>query len=321
MEPTPARNIKHHRRGLAYYFHPVQTRDLLYLLSDICRRLDDDVSLEALSKRAGWSRFHLHRAFRQLAGETPKQYTQRLRLTRAVTNLVTTDETVLEVAMAAGFSSHAVFTRAFRRQFDCTPTHYRATALAGASPSDRARHLALTAAITPCIRLFHVPVFDSPRRRPMPVISITRAERAAQPVLFIRRRIARAELQSTLAECFGGLYGHAQKAGLAVAGFPLARYVSTGPGLWTVEPAIPLVTPAPSEGEMQAGFLPGGPVALGVHGGPYDELSETNASIERWIETNGYRTNGAPWEWYVTDPAQHPNRADWRTDVYWPLAP
>ena len=97
MEPVPARNIKHSRRGLAYHFHPVHTRDLLYLLRDICRRLDDDVSLEALSKRAGWSRFHLHRAFRQLAGETPKQYTQRLRLTRAAANLVTTDKTVLEV--------------------------------------------------------------------------------------------------------------------------------------------------------------------------------------------------------------------------------
>ena len=97
----------------------------------------------------------------------------------------------------------------------------------------------------------------------MPVISITRAERAAQAVLFIRRRIARAELPGTLAECFGALYGHAQTAGLAVAAFPLARYVSTGPGLWTVEPAIPLLTPAPSEGEMQAGFRPGGPVALG----------------------------------------------------------
>jgi hypothetical protein len=65
----------------------------------------------------------------------------------------------------------------------------------------------------------------------MPVISITREERAAQPVLLLGRRIPKSELQSTLAECFGTLYGHAQKAGLAIAGFPLVRYVSTGPGL------------------------------------------------------------------------------------------
>jgi AraC family transcriptional regulator len=298
----------------------MQTRDLFYLLRDIGRHLDDDLSLAALARRAGWSRFHLHRTFWRLTGETPKQHTQRLRLTRAAAKLVTSDKTVLEIATAAGFASHEVFTRAFRRQFGRTPSRYRAMAFAGASDADRARHLALTNSITPCIRLFYFRALDSPRRPLMPVISITREERPEQAILFIRRRIARAELQSTLAECFGTMYGRAQKEGLAVAGFPLARYVSTGPGLWIIEPAIPLVMPAPGEGEMQAGFLPGGPVALGIHGGPYDQLGETNAAIERWIEANGFRANGPPWEWYVTDPAEHPNPADWRTEVYWPLA-
>jgi AraC family transcriptional regulator len=298
----------------------MKSRDFLRLLHDIGRHLDDNLSLEALATRAGWSRFHLHRTFRRLAAETPKEHTQRLRLTRAAARLVASDKSVLEIAVDAGFASHEVFTRAFRRQFGRTPAHYRLMAFEGVSDADRTRHLALTDSITPCVHLFHFPVLDSPRRRPMPVISISREERTAQPILSIRRRIARAELQSTLAECFGTLYGHAQKAGLALAGFPLARYVSTGPGLWTIEPAIPLVTPAPGEGEMQAGFLPGGPVALGIHGGPYDLLAETNAAIERWIEANGFRINGAPWEWYVTDPGEHPDPADWRTEVYWPLA-
>jgi AraC family transcriptional regulator len=315
-----ARNIKHSPPGFTYHFDPVQTPALLDLLRDICIRLDRDVSLAALAARSGWSRFHLHRAFRQLAGETPKQYTQRLRLTRAAGTLATTDKTVLEIAIAAGFTSPEVFARAFRRQFERNPAQYRSEAFASASPADRTRHLAVTDASAPCLHLFHAPIVDSPRIRPMSVISITREERAAQPILFIRRRIGSAELQNTLGECFGALFGHAQKRGLAIAGFPLARYVSTGPGLWTVEPAVPLVTPAPGEGELQAGFLQAGPVAKGIHGGPYDELPETNVAIERWIEANGYRVDGPPWEWYVTDPAEHPNPADWRTEVYWPLA-
>ena len=154
----------------------------------------------------------------------------------------------------------------------------------------------------------------------MPTLSISRVERSAQPILFIRRRIARGELQAMLAECFGKLYGYGQKCALPIAGFPLARYVSTGPGLWTVEAAIPLAQPASGEGEMEAGFLPEGPVALAVHAGSYEQLQETNAAVERWIEANGFRVAGAPWEWYVTDPAQHPDPADWRTEVYWPLA-
>jgi AraC family transcriptional regulator len=153
----------------------------------------------------------------------------------------------------------------------------------------------------------------------MPTLSITRQECAAQPILFIRRRVARSELQGMLAECFGKLYGYAQRAGLPLAGFPLARYVSTGPGLWTVEAAVPLVTPSAGEEDMQSGSLPAGPVALGVHAGPYDDLADTHAAIDRWIESNGYRPAGAPWEWYVTDPGEHPDPADWRTEVYWPI--
>jgi effector-binding domain-containing protein len=71
---------------------------------------------------------------------------------------------------------------------------------------------------------------------------------------------------------------------------------------------------------MEAGFLPAGPVALGIHAGAYEQLKDTNAAIERWIETQGYQVGGPHWEWYVTDPGQHPDPADWRTEVYWPLA-
>ena len=307
------------RLGLRLSSRLMQRIDFLYLLRDISKHLDTDLSLEALARRAGWSPFHLHRTFTRLAGETPKQHTQRLRLTRAAARLVTSRDTILEVAIDFGFDSHEVFTRAFRRQFGRSPTQYRLAAFTSVPEADRARHLALTDSITGCVQLFHFPILDSPRRLHMPVISITREERAAQPILFIRRRIARSQLQATLAECFGTLYDHAQKTGLPLAGFPLARYVSTGPGLWTIEPAIPLVTSAPGKGEMEAGFLPGGPVALGIHGGPYEELAETNAAIEQWIETSGFRASGPPWEWYVTDPSEHPNSEDWRTEVYWPL--
>lgn len=141
-----------------------------------------------------------------------------------------------------------------------------------------------------------------------------------QPILFIQRRFPLTELQRTMGECFGALYGHGQTAGLPIAGFPIARYVSTGAGLWTVDFAMPLAEPADATGEMQSGVLVSGPVAFAVHEGPYDRLPETNAAIEKWIEENGYSAGGAPWEAYVTDPGETPDPADWRTEVYWPLS-
>jgi hypothetical protein len=38
------------------------------------------------------------------------------------------------------------------------------------------------------------------------------------------------------------------------------------------------------------------------------------------MDTNGVRPGGAPWETYLTDPADLPDPADWRTEVCWPLA-
>jgi len=38
------------------------------------------------------------------------------------------------------------------------------------------------------------------------------------------------------------------------------------------------------------------------------------------MAANGVRAGGAPWESYVTDPGEHPDPADWRTEVYWPLS-
>ena len=154
----------------------------------------------------------------------------------------------------------------------------------------------------------------------MPTISVTRQQFPGQPLLLIRRRIPRPELQGMLSECFGKLFGHGHKAGLPIAGSPVARYLSVGPGPWTVEAAMPLAAAASSEGEMEAGTLPAGPVAVGVHAGPYEQLPETYAAIEKWMADHGVRAGGAPWESYVTDPGQHPDPADWKTEVYWPLA-
>ena len=82
---------------------------------------------------------------------------------------------------------------------------------------------------------------------------------------------------------------------------------------------MPVATPPHGEGDVEAGTLPGGSGCRRDARGPYDQLTETYAALERWIEANGYRIGGAPWESYITDPADLPDPADWRTEVYWPL--
>ena len=294
------------------------TRKFLVHLGDITRRLDEDVSLGSIARRVGQSRFQYHRTFRGLTGETPKQYTLRLRLERAAGDLIASGRSVAAVALARGFASHEVFTRAFHRQFGVAPKDYRRTGMPGASSRAKSRQRELVQAIGPCVRLHHFSL-NAPRRASMSLLSVTRQTISPMPFLFVRRQASPSEVAGALAEGFGIVFSHCMKAGLELAGHPLARYPVVGP-LMTIEAGVPLVKPAAPEGEMEYSELPGGQVVLAVHGGPYDQLGETHAGVLRWIQEQRLRVAGPHWEWYVTDPAEHPNPADWRTHIYYPLA-
>jgi AraC family transcriptional regulator len=293
-------------------------RAVLRVTHDICRRLDGDCSMATLAARANWSAGHLHRSLGRVLGETPKQYVLRLRLERAAARLATGDEPVLDIALAVGFAGHEVFARAFRRHFATTPTAYRAAALTGASAAERARHRAVVDTAGPCLHLFHLAT-DPPRSTTVDPV-IEHRELVAQPALFIRRRVARDEIARALGECFGAVSLHAQKEGLAFGGPPFARYADSGPGLLTIEAGFSLAAAAPGHGEIESGTLSGGPVVMAVHAGAYDGLPRTFAAIERYLDANDLTASGPPWELYVTDPGDHPDPADWRTEVYWPVA-
>ena len=95
------------------------------LLMHIQARLDEDLGLAALARKAGYSPFHLQRAFRAFVGETPKAYVERLRLERAAVRLWLQGGNILGVALDCGFRTAEGFLRAFRRRFGVTPSTYR----------------------------------------------------------------------------------------------------------------------------------------------------------------------------------------------------
>jgi AraC-like DNA-binding protein len=95
-------------------FKPVQPA-----MAFVAAHADTDLSLLTLAKQAGASPFHLHRIFSASAGETPKHYTLRLRISRGAALLLTSDFSILEITLSCGFASQEAFTRAFRRRCDC----------------------------------------------------------------------------------------------------------------------------------------------------------------------------------------------------------
>jgi AraC family transcriptional regulator len=291
------------------------------VLAFAASHLDEDLSLRALAGQTGLSAFHLHRLFSAAARETPKQFALRLRLGRAAAMLLTTGDSVLEVALSCGFQSHETFCRAFRRRFGTTPSAYRERGFAGGGDrAQAAEHAALVASVGPCLRLLRIPENGRSQNNDM-AYSITKKTISPQPVLLVRRRVKPSEIATVLAEVLGNVFQHAQRNGMALAGQPLTRYLEWGPGLWTIEAGMPVTahTGAGSEGDVRADTLPGGLVATTTHAGAYDKLSEAHAAVQQWIEAEGLKAAGAPWEVYVTDPADYPDPKDWKTEIFWPL--
>ena len=152
--------------------------------------------------------------------------------------------------------------------------------------------------------------------------AIVKSRISPQPVLVVRRRVKPSEIAVVLADVLGRVFQHAQQNGVALAGPPFTRYLEWGPGLITIEAGLPVAAPPKTgaDAEIRVDMLPGGFVATTVHAGPYDQLLNAHAAIQQWIEAQGLTARGAPWETYVTDPADYPDPKDWKTAVYWPLA-
>lgn len=91
--------------------------------------LDEALDLEALAAPACMAPLHFHRVFRGLVGETPLQLHRRLRLERAAWRLAHhPGESVLRIALDAGYDTHESFTRAFGEAFGRAPIEHRALA-------------------------------------------------------------------------------------------------------------------------------------------------------------------------------------------------
>jgi len=88
--------------------------------------LDDPADGAEIARRAFLSRFHFDRLVGAALGETPGSFRRRLLLERAAYELGSTESSVTEIAIGAGYASLEAFERAFRRGFDTTPSAYRA---------------------------------------------------------------------------------------------------------------------------------------------------------------------------------------------------
>ncbi len=78
-----------------------------------------------LARRVGLSRTRLAERFRHFLGESPMAYLTKWRLKLGAEMLLSTEDSIAEVAEAVGYCSEASFNRAFKREFDSPPAQFR----------------------------------------------------------------------------------------------------------------------------------------------------------------------------------------------------
>ena len=100
---------------------------LVNIIQTMERNTEDPISPSDLARGVNMSTRQLERLFRRYLNRSPKRYYMELRLEKARNLLLQTDMSVINVALACGFTSPSHFSKCYRSHFNRTPYRERGT--------------------------------------------------------------------------------------------------------------------------------------------------------------------------------------------------
>ncbi len=104
---------------------PVKPEAIGRVTRYIAEHIDEPLPRARLASVAGFSVPHLHRIFKACVGQSIATYVRRQRLRRAGRKLMMGAVDISEVALAAGYDTHAAFGKAFKQRFGLSPGEFR----------------------------------------------------------------------------------------------------------------------------------------------------------------------------------------------------
>jgi AraC family transcriptional regulator len=275
----------------------------------LVQNLDEPIDLRDLADRVCLSRFHFHRVFQALAGETVGELVRRLRLERAAIGLRTSRTPITELAFEAGYATHEAFIRAFRAAFHCTPSAMRRHKIYdGHLPTPNGVHYGVCAQIR----------FVASRGETTMKVEIRQCEpRKAVcmshqgPYFMIGQTFGRlgewfAETGVDAGARLGLFYDDPDTTPVAelrsdAGAFVPDDFVISDPRVHVIE-------------------VTGGTYAVATHVGPYDGLPNAWCEmVGKWLPTSGYAFGDSPsFEVYLEDCSKVP-ASELHTELYVPV--
>jgi len=284
------------------------------VIERILTNLDESPQLGDLAAAAGLSPFHFHRIFRGMVGETPLEFSRRLRMERAAWRLAHTSAAVTDIAFDAGYETHEAFTRAFRLIYNTSPSGFR----------DKTRpRIEIATGCGVHYRADGSSAAFVPRDTGGQNMEVAIKDMPAMRVA----TVPHVGPYNQINDAFGKLGAIAGPAGLfrrpeaAMVGIYYDDPQTTPSDELRSEAGLRVADDLVLPAGLETHRLAAGRYACTLHVGPYEQLGDVWARfLGEWLPKSGHHIRpGASFELYLNDPTQVAT-PELRTEIYQPIA-
>ncbi len=98
---------------------------VIKVIDYIEEHLSEKQDLGTIAAALNYSKYHLHREFKNAVGLTIHDYTNRRQMTEAAKLVAFSKMSFTDIALLAGYESHQAFTNAFKLLYKKTPSQFR----------------------------------------------------------------------------------------------------------------------------------------------------------------------------------------------------
>ncbi len=144
-------------------------------------------------------------------------------------------------------------------------------------------------------------------------------EQSEHTYMGIRKKIPVAQIAEVSRPLYEQVYNYVMQSGGQINGPALAIYHSEPSAEFDMECAVPVANELPASGDIKAGTLPAGKVAIGTHRGSYEGLKQAWEDYAREVMARGIELQMPCWEEYAVSMDSESDPSKFVTLIVGPL--